>query len=267
MPHSPLYHHYLTPGKFAVEFGPTVTSTAVATRVCGSRICASGRCLGTVSSFRSAEPSVQSTRPSAYAVRRLPPFRRGDGWAPVSVPRLSRRVSHSVSSVLGLDNLVVSHSSMGARARERGRKIGCGRVGRVPRRARTRPGRVQRRRTRRMPAADGPRTNWRGPTVDRSRTARAVSATARRSACSSSSRSSAATSTPSTTASSGLATRPSSIRSRSTGSVCTVREPVSLRSTSRCSLRSRRGRCLDVYEAPNTSFGSHRRLRQRDGER
>ena len=33
-------------------------------RRCGGRICASGRCRGTVSSFRSAGPSVQSTRPS-----------------------------------------------------------------------------------------------------------------------------------------------------------------------------------------------------------
>jgi len=125
MPHSPLYHHYLTPGKFAVEFGPTVTSTAVVIRALRQSHLRVGAVSGNglilpVSGTVRAIDAAFHTRLVAYHLS------GGEtGWAPVSVPRLSRRVSHSVSSVLGLDNLVVSHSSMERAPASAGGKSGA----------------------------------------------------------------------------------------------------------------------------------------------
>ncbi|MGD0895109.1 MAG: IPT/TIG domain-containing protein [Acidimicrobiales bacterium] len=118
MPHSPLYHHYLTPGEFAAEFGPSVTSiTAVVRALRRSHLR-----VGAVSGNGLILPVSGTVRVIDAAFHtRLVAYRLSGGetgWAPVSAPRLSRHVSEAVSAVLGLDNLVAPHSSI-ERAPER----------------------------------------------------------------------------------------------------------------------------------------------------
>ena len=121
MPGSSLYHRYLTPGAFAAEFGPSSASTAAVVRALrGARLR-----VGTVSANGLIVP-VSGTVAEVDAAfhTRLVAYRLGDGrlgWAPSKAPRLPGSVAHAVSAVLGLDDLVLAHSSVVRPHEERSR--------------------------------------------------------------------------------------------------------------------------------------------------
>ena len=112
MPGSSLYHRYLTPRTFAADFGPTVASTAVVERALRE----SRLRVGTVSANGLIVPVTGTVGEVDAAFHtRLVAYRLAsgmEGWAPSTAPRLPARMAHAISAVLGLDNLVVPHSMM-----------------------------------------------------------------------------------------------------------------------------------------------------------
>ncbi len=111
-PGSPLYHRYLTPARFAAEFGPTTASTTAVERALReSRLrvgaVSTNGLMVSVTGTVSEVDAAFHTRLVAYRLAK-----GGTGWAPTTAPRLPRWMAHVVSGVLGLDNLVVPHSFM-----------------------------------------------------------------------------------------------------------------------------------------------------------
>lgn len=112
MPGSPFYHRYLTPRMFAAEFGPSAAATVAVERVLRE----SRLRVGTVSVNGLIVPvtgtvgEVESAFHTHLIAYRL--SSRMTGWAPAMAPRLPSRIAGAVSAVLGLDNLVVPHSMM-----------------------------------------------------------------------------------------------------------------------------------------------------------
>ncbi|MGP8163445.1 MAG: protease pro-enzyme activation domain-containing protein [Acidimicrobiales bacterium] len=112
MPGSSLYHRYLTPRTFAADFGPTVASTALVERALRE----SRLRVGTVSANGLIVPVTGTVGEVDAAFHtRLVAYRLAsgmEGWAPSTAPRLPARMADAISAVLGLDNLVVPHSMM-----------------------------------------------------------------------------------------------------------------------------------------------------------
>ncbi|HXZ82855.1 MAG TPA: IPT/TIG domain-containing protein [Acidimicrobiales bacterium] len=110
MPRSPLYHRYLAPGKFAEKFGPSKAAIAAVER----ELRTSRLRVGKVTANGLIVPVTGTVGEIDAAFRtRLVSYRLMggmEGWAPATVPRLPERIAHSVSAVLGLDNLAVPHA-------------------------------------------------------------------------------------------------------------------------------------------------------------
>jgi hypothetical protein len=112
IPGSALYHRYLTPRMFAAEFGPSAAATAAVERALRE----SRLRVGTVSVNGLIIPVTGTVGEVESAFHtHLDAYRLSGGmtgWAPVMAPRLPSRIAGAVSAVLGLDNLVVPHSMM-----------------------------------------------------------------------------------------------------------------------------------------------------------
>ena len=118
-PRSPLYHRYLTPKTFAAEFGPSEQSTAAVERAMrGSRLR-----VGRVSANGLIVPVTGTVGQIDAAFHtHLVAYRLAggkEGWAPTKAPRLSRRIAHAISAVLGLDNLSVVKAPVVGRGEKR----------------------------------------------------------------------------------------------------------------------------------------------------
>ncbi|MGB9111096.1 MAG: IPT/TIG domain-containing protein, partial [Acidimicrobiales bacterium] len=107
---SPVYHHYLTAAAFAVEFAPstaTVRSVEQALR-------ASHLEVGHVTENRLIIPvrGSASALERAFHTRLLAYRERGGalGWETSGAPRLARQVASSVSAIVGLDNVLAPHA-------------------------------------------------------------------------------------------------------------------------------------------------------------
>lgn len=108
---SPLFHQYLTPGRFAARFGPTPSSIAAVE----SQLEASGLTVtrvardGLVVSFKAPASRVESTFRTGLARYRLANGEMGRArTAPLRVPAA---ISKYVASVVGLDTTVKLHPS------------------------------------------------------------------------------------------------------------------------------------------------------------
>jgi kumamolisin len=110
-PHSPQYRHYLTPGEFARQFGPTAaTQTQVESVLRADGISVSG------------QPSAGQLRASATVGQleqllgvQLENYRARDGsafYSATSAPRLPSALRGLVVGVLGLDDRVVVHPTV-----------------------------------------------------------------------------------------------------------------------------------------------------------
>ncbi len=107
---SPVYHRYLTAATFAAEFAPskaTVRSVERALR-------ASHLEVGHVNENRLIIPVRGSTSALEHAFHtRLLAYRERDGalgWEASGAPRLARDVASLVSAIVGLDNVLAAHS-------------------------------------------------------------------------------------------------------------------------------------------------------------
>ncbi|MGD0743338.1 MAG: protease pro-enzyme activation domain-containing protein [Acidimicrobiales bacterium] len=111
-PHSPQYHRYLTPKSFAAEFGPSPAATAAVEKALrGARLrVGTASANGLIVPVSGTVGEIDAAFHTHLVAYRLAGGERG--WAPAQSPRLPRNVAHAVSAVLGLDNLVVAHSMM-----------------------------------------------------------------------------------------------------------------------------------------------------------
>jgi subtilase family serine protease len=105
-PHSSMYHQYLPRGAYSARFGPTAaTIAAVTEELRTSGLTVSGKSAdGLLVYFHGAANTVESTFHTGIAQYRLP---NGTlGMATTSAVRLPASIAKSVTTVVGLDNLV-----------------------------------------------------------------------------------------------------------------------------------------------------------------
>jgi hypothetical protein len=108
---SPLFHHYLAPGAFAARFGPTAATISVVKSTLqheGLSVTSVARD-GMIIDFSAPASRVESAFRTSLKRYKLPGG--STGYGRTSAIRVPSTIAHDVTAVVGLDNLVRYHSA------------------------------------------------------------------------------------------------------------------------------------------------------------